>query len=414
MGLLSPGAARPPSFNLPLLPRCGACGLSKTCRTPKMPVWGQGARKILIVGEAPGQQEDMQGRPFVGKTGRYLRNDLKALGLDPDQDCWFTNSIICRPPNNQIPNESCVDDCRPNVVKTIRTLQPHVIVLLGKQAVRSVVGWVWKEDVGAVGRWVGWRVPGGGEVNSWLCPSYHPSHILREDDPVMHRDFTTHLRGAVELAAAHPWPDGVPDRADRITLIWHDAEAVALLARLAAGKRPVAFDYETNCLKPDGPHARIVCVSVSDGRTTAAFLWTSAVAEAFRKFLISPVPKVGYNLKFETRWSIKHLGVEPRNAIWDGMIAAHILDNRRKITSLKFQAFVRLGQGDYDSHIKPYLQSRDEGGNSPNRIHELDPQAVLTYCALDSLLEWEVARHQKDEYDRQTEALAGHTASSPP
>jgi hypothetical protein len=113
-------------------------------------------------------------------------------------------------------------------------------------------------------------------------------------------------------------------------------------------------------------------------------------------------------MKFEDRWCRAKLGCGVKNFVWDGMLAAHVLDNRPDITSLKFQAFVRLGVGDYNSHIEPFLRSKDKGGNEPNRIREAKLDDVLMYCGIDSLLEFKVARLQMKEmgYGRQSEKSA--------
>ena len=77
------------------------------------------------------------------------------------------------------------------------------------------------------------------------------------------------------------------------------------------------------------------------------------------------------------------------------MLAAHVLDNRGGISSIKFQAFVLLGQPDYDSSIKEYLKSRDPGGYGLNRVKQAPVKPLLLYCGLDSLLEYLVAKKQK-------------------
>ena len=88
----------------------------------------------------------------------------------------------------------------------------------------------------------------------------------------------------------------------------------------------------------------------------------------------------------------KVLGKGVRHWFWDTMLAAHVLDNRPGICGLKFQAFVNLGEGDWDSHLKLYLAG--DGGNGKNRIHEVDLGDLLEYCGLDSLFEHQVAQIQ--------------------
>src|SRR3990167_10688883 len=103
-----------------LVPKCGACGLFKSCQSPKMGRYGDGRKKVLVVGEAPGQTEDEDGRPFIGKAGTFLRQCLRQIGADLDQDAWTTNSLICRPPKNTTPEIKQISYCRPNLLNTIK------------------------------------------------------------------------------------------------------------------------------------------------------------------------------------------------------------------------------------------------------------------------------------------------------
>jgi len=388
-------ARRPPPA---LVPRCGLCKLYETCRSPKMPVDGEGRKQILIVGEAPGKNEDLRGKPFVGASGEYLQRALRAAGVDLRRDCWITNALICRPSGNVIEKPQMVDWCRPNVIKAITTLKPRVILLLGKRAAKSVLGWLWRPDAADqdVHRWVGWQIPCQ-KLNAYICPAWHPAHILRANDEarggneVMERMFAEHVRAAVALEG-RPWPDGPPDHKGKVTVEADPDKAAALLDRLAAGSRPLAVDYETTTLKPDGPHARIVSFSASDGRLTVSCPWAGAVRRAALRLLRSPLPKIASNLKFEERWTLKEFGKGVRNWAMDTMQAAHVLDNRRGITSIKFLAWVLLGEPEWDAHVAPFLHS--DAPNLPNRIGEVRLESLLLYGGLDSLLEWKVARKQ--------------------
>jgi uracil-DNA glycosylase family 4 len=76
-------------------PQCGSCGLYKTCKSPKMPVGGRGRKKILVVGESPGAEEDNRNTQFVGPTGQYLRSSLSDVGIDLELDCWKYNAAQC-------------------------------------------------------------------------------------------------------------------------------------------------------------------------------------------------------------------------------------------------------------------------------------------------------------------------------
>src|SRR4051812_20143993 len=116
-----PAAARQRSS---LVPLCGVCGLLKGCRSPRMPVSGEGRKGILIVGEAPGMNEDERGIQFCGKTGKLLERTLAKFDVDMRRDCWLTNSLACRPPRNKIDDARKIDYCRPLVVRAVNELRP--------------------------------------------------------------------------------------------------------------------------------------------------------------------------------------------------------------------------------------------------------------------------------------------------
>lgn len=389
-GFFAVGQQAPKQF-VGSVPLCGACGLLKTCKSPKMPVTGSGRRKLLIVGEVPGATEDSEGKQFVGKSGKLLEHTLRNLGVRMWRDCWLTNALSCRPPGNKIDDDRKIDYCRPLVINAIKELNPEIIILLGGIAVKSLIAYLWRDsDIGGIGRWAGWQIPAQ-QINAWVCPTFHPSYILREKEPTANIWWNRHLKAALALKG-RPW-ESPPSYADQVERLYSPNVAAAELGLIHATGKPVAFDFETNMLKPDSRQARIVCCSVSNGLRTIAYPWVGRAIEATKRLLMDKhVAKVGANVKFETRWALARLDCRVRNWFWDTMQASHILDNRQAISSLKFQAFVQFGQPCYDEHIKPYLEGI--GGNGPNRIQDVDQSDLLLYCGLDALLEWKLARKQ--------------------
>ena len=133
---------------------------------------------------------------------------------------------------------------------------------------------------------------------------------------------------------------------------------------------------------------------------------TKIQKQALAGFLSSPmIGKAAANMKYEHVWSLIKLGVETNPWIWDTMQAAHILDNRPGITSLKFQAYVQLGVVDYDSHIYTFLSGPAPGedpknSNAINRIFELverdGGKELMTYCALDAMYEHQHGLNQME------------------
>ncbi|KKK64622.1 hypothetical protein LCGC14_2982360, partial [marine sediment metagenome] len=153
--------------------------------------------------------------------------------------------------------------------------------------------------------------------------------------------------------------------------------------------------YETDRLKPDADDSQIISCAISNGEHTVAYPWVGEAIIETSRLLRSPIPKIAANIKFEERWTRKVLGHGVRNWKRDTMQAAHVLNNEPGITSVKFQAFVRLGVGDYDSHIVPYFKSASS--NAPNRIKELNLSDLLLYNGMDALLEFKIAEKQMKE-----------------
>lgn len=374
------------------VPRCGECGLFKHCQSPKMPPSGKGKKKILIVGEAPGQDEDEQGKQFVGVSGQLLSSCLAELGIDMRRDCKLHNALACRPANNREPTKKEIKFCNPNLANLLAEFEPDLVIPLGKAAIRSVLLRSWKEDIGAVGKWVGWQIPLQ-KPNCWVCPNYHPSFVKRaEKYPVVRKMFMKYLERALALEGK-PWTK-VPDFASKVQVIYDHHEAANMIDKMTTMGKETAFDYETNMLKPDSPKARIVCCSLSNGSHTIAFPWHGQAIKSIRNFLQSSLPKIGAQIKFEQRWTQAVLGCEVKNVVWDTVLGAHVLDFRKGVTSVKFQSLVLLGQPIYNEHIEPYLKAK--GSNKQNKIEQVRLDDLLCYCGLDSLLEFKLAKLQRE------------------
>jgi len=117
---------------------CQACDLSLT-RTQV--VWGQGPGNaaVMIVGEAPGKQEDLGGQPFSGAAGTVLDEFLDAAGL-PREEVFITNVVKCRPPQNRNPHKSEIRACRPFLQQQLELIEPRLVISLGNYATRELMG----------------------------------------------------------------------------------------------------------------------------------------------------------------------------------------------------------------------------------------------------------------------------------
>jgi DNA polymerase len=358
-----------------------------------MPPTGRGKRKILFVGEAPGETEDKLGVQLVGKTGQYLRAVLRKLDLELD-DCWKTNAVTCRPPGNKIQRHH-VDGCRPNLVKTVRRLKPRVVLLLGGSAVRSLLQTERDEAAGSIARWVGWKIPSQ-EYGAWLCPTYHPSYLLRMNDRVLDLIFRRHVADALKLEHQKPPQEPLEKLQGTVERLKDTRQVKKRLEALAGTQGTIAFDYEANALKPDQEGSRLASVSFClNGEETFAFPMRDSLKPALSAVLRSRgLRKIAANLKNEERWTRAILGHPVQGWFWDTMLSAHVLDNRTAISGLKFQAFVRFGIADYARPVEPYFESTAGGFN---RVFDCPIDDLLTYNGLDSLLTYRLAMLQREE-----------------
>lgn len=120
-------------------PNCVQCELSKTCITTCLWGAGTGSNGIMVVGEAPGKEEDNLTIPFVGQAGRILNRALDDAGLKR-AECYITNGVKCRPPGNRNPEQSENKACRPYLQEEIDTIKPKIIVVLGNFGMFAVTG----------------------------------------------------------------------------------------------------------------------------------------------------------------------------------------------------------------------------------------------------------------------------------
>jgi DNA polymerase len=149
---------------------CTACSLCKTRTHTVFGVGDEGA-EWLLVGEAPGSEEDARGEPFVGQAGRLLDSMLAAIGLHRDKYVYIANVLKCRPPGNRNPEPFEVAQCSPHLVRQIELIQPKLIVALGRFAAQTLLNTTASIASlrGKLFRYQG--VP--------LIVSYHPAYLLR-------------------------------------------------------------------------------------------------------------------------------------------------------------------------------------------------------------------------------------------
>lgn len=154
---------------------CQACGL---CLERERVVVGQGVMQaaVMVVGEGPGEQEDRQGEPFVGRSGMLLDNMLSTIDSGREKNVYLANIIKCRPPGNRSPRPEEIAACKPFLLRQIELVKPRSILALGKPAAQSLLG---VEAPLAFMREQAYTLPHPGHTVP-VVVSYHPAYLLRK------------------------------------------------------------------------------------------------------------------------------------------------------------------------------------------------------------------------------------------
>jgi uracil-DNA glycosylase family 4 len=151
------------------------CSRCKLCRSRSTVVFGSGnpRARLMVIGEGPGEEEDKQGKPFVGRAGQLLTRMLaaKGVGFDRERDCYIANVVKCRPERNRNPEPDEVAACNPFLTAQIDTIEPAVILALGNFAAQTLLNT--KDGISKLrGRAYQYR-------DSILVPTFHPAFLLR-------------------------------------------------------------------------------------------------------------------------------------------------------------------------------------------------------------------------------------------
>ena len=152
---------------------CHGCERCELATTRHNVVVGRGnpQARVLLIGEAPGQQEDEQGEPFVGRAGQLLEKLLGEAGLDSRRDLYIANVIKCRPPQNRKPTRTEIERCLPWLHQQLELLDPPLVVLAGATALQAVLG-----IKGGISKLRGQWIEQQGRA---YLPVFHPSYLLR-------------------------------------------------------------------------------------------------------------------------------------------------------------------------------------------------------------------------------------------
>lgn len=386
--------SRPDGKNL----SCVSCGLYTKASSPKMQPFGNNKLQIMNVVQSPGNLEDKRNKWLQGDRGRVIRMGYKEVGIDVLEDCVTVGAVNCSPlqKNKSVtPNLFQIECCRRINAGHIKQHAPKVIVLFGKSALQSIIGQMWKKDLGSVDMWRGFVIPSR-EYNAWIYVMQEPTTIIQNKEDKQLQTIWNQDFKRIKALVSTPLPKFIDD-----TKCIEVTDDIDKVLDTVSNAEEFAFDIETTGLKPHREGHQIACISFAVSKTKSyciPYPTQEKQLQKLKNLLQNNAKKIAANMKFEFNWIYEISKINIQNLSFDTMIAAHVLDNRQGVTGLKFNTFVWEGVADYDSSIKQYLKA--DTANSKNRVMEAmqDPvlkKQLMEYCALDSLYTFRIKHHQQ-------------------
>lgn len=319
-------------------PECTLCGLYKTANYVCLLGNGPVPCNVMIVGEAPGEQEEKKGKPFVGKAGQLLREILREHF--PKSDYFITNVVACRPPGNRNPTAKEIDSCTRWFKHQLRRVKPKYVLLLGNIPLKAVLG------LSGIKKQRGKPVEIDGVI---YLPAFHPAFILR--DPTQRDALESDIRLFKDIVDN----GGVPKEKDLNPVEVNDAATVRRLLKALRGH--VSVDIETSQLYAFGEKAFVRAIGFGTRRAQWCIpVEQEAASPWLRRNLKKVLRKIDKKLqdcylsfqfgKFDSLWLKLHYGLEWYPDFDTGL--AHYLLDENSPHGLKYLSSVQFGAVDYD------------------------------------------------------------------
>lgn len=317
---------------------------------------------LVVVGEAPGVDELIQKEPFVGDSGQLLRATIAKYYDGPT---YFTNSVLCRPPENRTPSKNELRCCNGRLLSEIDMARPERILLCGNSAADALLE---RREVGRTLQWRG--IP--------VLHAYHPSYVLR--NVFEYRDFDYQVKKLIQgpEATLKEYPYHVVRTLDE----WHWVGDI-----LRGNSTPPVIDIETSIINEF--YGRFLCLGI----TYNGIDYIIVPGEILRQAVgyLDGLPVVCHNFQFEYTWMRRHFGIKLVCA-WDTMLANYALDERSEeaksldVHSLKALGVKYFDLEDWSQEIAPY---RDDFSKIPEPM-------LYKYLQRDLQVTWELKERQPE------------------
>ena len=382
---------------------------------------------ILIVGEAPGEEEDWQNKPFVGRSGKLLR-DIVAQVIPSNYNVGYTNVCHCHPKDNKTPSARQIKTCLPILEKEIRELKPLVIILVGNTPLKAVLG-----ETGITK----WRGTVAEKVDYFVIPTFHPAYILRGNTEAL-KDVISDFEKAVGILEGDLSVVGDVSDNYEIEIVRTEAQAQKMVDTIKGEFSACAFDTETTGLDVTGNDFRMVCCSFAIQNKAWVVYPNNDTDSVITPFIdcytyVCPVcykpldtmynldckvrcgnchehvyPEnvkkrgmkfVCHNAKFDYKVALQHYGVEI-DVVDDTMLLAYLIDGSVGGHGLKPLAAKYLGMYDYDKPLQDYIAEHKEANPKYGGHYGNVPESLLnSYAANDAIATWELMVKLRHTYE---------------
>lgn len=389
---------------------CNSCSLKQDwphLHHPQIPIITpieEGPFRVLIVGEGPGETEDVQGAVFVGKAGKFLKDFLPGDWL---RKVYWGNVVRCRPTTqtrrkaeNRPPTSHEIHCCSEYLERDLLLIKPHAILALGGIALSYFYG---GDDIPNISKLRGIPFPLTLKDGSttWVMGTYHPSYVMqqdRKDDegkinntaiPVFRADLKKFFSLLPKLCT--PPKITLPDPQKPFLFPKSAEETYNLFEQL---KQPFARDYETFKKRPYARDARLLTEAFSDGDLTFAYpiRWPGDPnpwgMEVFDKLARSPKRWIAQHAQFEYSWIVHHTN-QPDQYFEDTEVQARLLNRRSGLGSLDVLSRIHLGV-DIKEITTRALKKMMLGPLDKERILDYPLEHILNYNCIDSWAEFQI------------------------
>lgn len=389
--------------------QCNVCPLNKNkakLNTPHMPPGGVVRADVYLLGEAPGEQDDSRGKPFMGREGRLIQGHIPGKWIDRVR---YNNVVRTKPPKGRTPTLTEIECCRPSIIEDIEKTKPKAIFGFGNIPLYFAIG----KDTG-ISLWSGKRIPiMVGSHPVWFFPMIEPASIFAKQYPKNEEEefnLSFHLKKAFN--SINKLPEPVIWTEERLRknvgiVTGHEGDALNRVIKHIQScydQKTVGFDYETHRLRPYYEDAKILTVALSHSRESLAFPMghpgsgfskkdKATIRKEFERFLYeAPCRKAVHQLSFEQEWTGYHFGTGSLRAQpWgDSVTQSYILDERPGTHSLDFLFLQYFGV---------HLKAMSDVDRNNLIAEKLD--TALMYNSLDGKAHWMLDAVQLKEIEAQ-------------